>query len=184
MTNNEPCIKTDRVTSSAFLELVVCSLCQGILWIPKACKNCETPYCSTCIKNRQAETSETIQCPNTCSGFVERKCPVAILYILKKLEVKCRNTIYGCNEILPYNSLETHEEECIYRQKICSGCEKKFAKKDLQEHHSTCSSVALTCSEFNTVYHRQGKNNHTEIICLHIQLHQARGIKRNKMKTY
>ncbi len=173
-TKYEPYIKRDRVTSSTFLELVVCSLCQGILWVPKACKDCQAPYCLTCIKNRQADTSEPIRCPNICSGFVEHKCPTAVLHILSRLEVKCRNTMHGCNEILPYNSLETHEEECGYRQKPCSGCEKEFAKKDFQEHHSTCPLVSLTCPECNTVYQRKDEKNHTEIICLRIQLRQQK----------
>jgi hypothetical protein len=141
-TNHEPYIKKDRVTNLAFLELVVCRLCEGILWMPKMCKICEVLYCSKCIKNRQAETSEPIRCSNTCSGFVEHRCSAAILHILNSFKIQCRNRIYGCNEILSYSSLETHEEECGYRQKLCSGCEKEFAKKDFQEHHDTCPLVS------------------------------------------
>jgi hypothetical protein len=177
--SNKPYLNKDRVKNPTYDELIICSLCQGILWKPKACKNCETPYCSLCIKVRQRKTLEPIRCSTTCHcpGFIEHTCSRHILLILSRLEIKCRYTLHGCNEILPYNNLETHEEACDYQQKTCSGCQKQIAKKDFQDHYNACPLVLLTCVECNSVYKRQDQTNHTETTCLRIQLHQAQGIK-------
>jgi uncharacterized C2H2 Zn-finger protein len=170
----KPHLEKDRVKTATYPELVVCSICKGILWLPKGCKDCETPYCSSCIKNRQLETSKPIQCPTNCSGFIEDRCSRAILFILSKLEVECLYTPHGCNETLPYNNLETHEEACGYQQKTCSGCGQAINKKDFQKHESTCSLVSLKCPECDTIYQRQDAEKHTDIKCLRIQLRQQK----------
>lgn len=172
ITEYAPYINRERVISSPYLELVTCSLCQGILWIPKACKNCDAPYCSSCIKNRQAETSQPVQCSKDCSEFIENRCSAPILHILSRLKVKCRNTTYGCQQILSYGSLETHEEECGYRQKRCPGCANDFSKIDFDDHHSKCPLVLLTCPDCNTDFQRKNESEHTAIPCLRIQLRQ------------
>jgi hypothetical protein len=95
---------------------------------------------------------------------------------LSKLAVKCRYEIHGCEQILPYNHLETHEEICGYQQKTCSGCEKDFALKDFKSHESTCPLVTLTCPECNTNYRRQDQDKHTETKCLREQLIQVKAV--------
>lgn len=174
ISNEEPYLNKDRVKNPVYPELIICSICKGILWLPKACDSCETPYCSPCMKNWQLTKSIPIPCPNTCSSFSERRCPVAVLYILSRLEVRCRYEICGCNETLLHNSLETHEEECGYRPIACRGCEQEIAKKDFKSHKSTCSLVLLTCSECNSIYKRQDETKHTETKCLREQLIQQK----------
>ncbi len=172
--NNGPYLKKERVGNLMYPELIICSLCKGLLWLPKSCVNCETSYCSLCIKKWQAENSEPIICPKPCSGFSERNCPAAVVHILNTLEVKCRNTLYGCNETLRYTSLETHEEVCGYRQMTCDGCQQEIARQDFQEHNSTCLLVLLECPECATVYQRQYEESHTETTCLREQLIQQK----------
>lgn len=179
-TSNEPYLKKDRVKNRTYPELIVCHICQGILWLPIACQNCETPYCSSCIEGWKQETSQPIPCPNNCSGFIERKCSAAIFHILSTLEVKCLYTSNGCNKILPYNSLDSHEEHCDYRQKPCSGCRQKIATKNFKDHYNECPFVVLQCSECATLYQRQDKEKHTASMCSQIQLHRAQNPTKQK----
>jgi hypothetical protein len=169
-----PNLAQDRVENLSYADLVVCRLCQGILWLPVACKTCEIPYCLSCIKNWQLECSESGKCPNNCSQYIQRACPPAIAHILAKLQVICRYEPNGCTETLLYDKLNGHEDACGYRQLTCSGCKKEIAKKDYNEHDNQCKFVLLTCSECSTVYQRQDADKHSETKCLRVQLNELR----------
>jgi len=170
--SNEPYINRTRVTDGPYLDFVICSLCRGVAWIPIICHNCEALYCSLCVKSHHATKLDPIQCPSKCSGFSKGRCSAVVFGILSKLNVTCRNQVYGCEEIVHYNSLETHEEECGYRQKDCSGCQNQISKKDFNDHFGTCPSVVLTCSECNADYRRKDQDGHTDIVCIRAQLRQ------------
>jgi coenzyme F420-reducing hydrogenase delta subunit len=164
----------DRVINLALSDLVVCHLCQGILWLPVACQTCETAYCMSCIKAWLLESEEPVRCPNECSTYIQRKCPTAITHILTKLQVICRYKSNGCTEVLLYDRLETHEEVCGYRLLTCSGCKEQVVKNNFKEHYDHCLLIPLTCTECSTVYERQDAHEHTEMKCLFVQLHQLR----------
>jgi hypothetical protein len=171
---DEPYLTKDRVINLTLPDLVVCSLCQGILWLPIACKFCEKPFCSSCMEAWKLENSKCTACPNNCPNYVERLCPQANNHVLGTLQVTCRYQPNGCTETLPYNNLETHEEACGYRPIICSGCDKAIVRKDFNEHYNTCPLVLITCTECNSVYERQHESQHTELKCLRVQLNQVR----------
>jgi hypothetical protein len=180
---DQPYLTQDRVNNLTLSELVVCSLCQGILWLPVACRTCEIPYCSSCIKSWKL--SEPTRCPsNNCSQYNQRDCPRSNITILSLLQVVCRYRSHGCTQTLPYNNLETHEEECGFRPITCSGCQEKIVKKDFKEHHRKCLLVLLTCPECDTIYQRQNEGNHTETICLRVQLHKLRDQVKQNEKTW
>ncbi len=171
---DEPYLAKDRVINLTLPDLVTCPLCDGILWLPIACRICEKPYCLSCIEAWQKVTTESTPCPKPCTGFDRRLCPQANIHVLNTLKVTCRYQPNGCEETLPYNNLETHEEACGYRQIICSGCDDRIIKKDFNEHYNTCPLVLITCTECNSVYERQHESQHTELKCLRVQLNQVR----------
>ena len=170
--NKKPYIRINRVTSVGLPEPVICGLCEGILWEPMGCNNdnCETPYCASCIKNQQTDSVESIPCPTGCSGYMKNRCSMAIIRLLRRVEVKCVNTEYGCNQILLYDSLEAHENQCDYEQKQCSGCAKYFCKKDFDDHQNACQLVEIICPDCDSCFERKNKPKHTEIVCLRVQV--------------
>ncbi|CAF2068235.1 unnamed protein product [Rotaria magnacalcarata] len=168
----QPYLVQDRVKNLTLPDHTICSLCRGILWKPVACQTCETPFCSSCIKSWQIETSEPTRCPANCSKYIQRKCPRAITSILSNLQTICRYKQNGCTKIVPYSDLQTHEETCDHRLITCSGCQKEVVKKDFQDHHSKCQLVLLRCPECAAVYQRQDEGSHTETVCLRVRLHQ------------
>ncbi len=182
---DRPYLSKDRIINLLLSDLVICPLCQGVLWLPEACEDCETTYCASCIKAWKIETpSEPTLCPNDGLQYIKRKCPPAINHILSKLQVICRYKPNGCSEILPYGYLETHEELCDYRLRTCSGCKAEIIKMNFNEHYSQCPVVSLTCPECNTVFQRQDQDEHTETKCLRIQLNQLRDeMMQNEQKT-
>ena len=172
--HDDPYLSKERVIDLLLSDLIICRLCENVLWLPVACQTCETAFCTSCIKTWKIETPEPTRCPTDCSEYIQRNCPSTINYILRKLQIFCRYESNGCTEILSYNRLETHEEVCDYRLRTCSGCQEKFIKKNFKEHYNQCPMVSLTCSQCDTVYQRHDEDEHTEIRCLRIQLHQLR----------
>ncbi|CAF0754894.1 unnamed protein product [Adineta ricciae] len=145
--NDVPYLPTTRAKKLELVPLVLCSLCQGILWSPVACRNCDTPYCAA-----------------------------SNLLVLKTLQITCRFNEHGCPETLMYNDLKQHEEQCGYYLMTCNGCEAKIIKNDFQQHHTTCPLVVLKCNECASLYKRRDESEHTEARCLRVQLHQIREI--------
>ncbi|CAF0982631.1 unnamed protein product [Adineta ricciae] len=169
---DRPYLAKERASDITMPKLVICPLCGGFLWRPIACTTCETPFCKSCIKNWKAERTEPIPCPENCTEFIERKCPAGYLYALSELKLTCLNKSHGCNETLPYNNLETHEESCNYRLKTCPGCRTEIIRMEFDEHCAQCPLFLLTCPECNTSYQRQYAGEHNDTVCLRIQLRQ------------
>ncbi|CAF1341999.1 unnamed protein product [Adineta steineri] len=180
----QPYLPKDRVINLTLPDLLVCTICDGIAWLPVACKNCEKPFCLPCIETWKTEREDLITCPHNCSEFIQRACPPAIIHILNTLQVTCRYKTNGCAETLSYNNLEKHEKGCGYRLMTCSGCDEKIVQKDFQEHESECALVSLKCNECTSVYQRRKQDEHTEITCLRVQLHQLRDRMTQKEKDY
>ncbi|UJR32890.1 hypothetical protein I4U23_020351 [Adineta vaga] len=176
---DQPYLLKDRAVALSIPKLVICSLCQGVLWLPIACQTCDTPFCISCIKNWKVDAAEPHLCPHDNHEYIQRKCPSGNMYALSKLQITCRYKPHGCSESLPYNNLETHEETCDYRLKTCSGCSAEFTKMNFNEHYRGCPFVLLKCNECATDFQRQYQVEHTEINCLRIQLHKIRDEREN-----
>lgn len=98
---NELGLSNDRVQSIPGIELsdVECStICEGILWKPVSCANCETHYCSMCIE--EWLTHHPNQCPMRCNGYDQRPCSRFIARQLSKLQIKCIYQSNGCNQVI------------------------------------------------------------------------------------
>ncbi|CAF4161494.1 unnamed protein product [Adineta steineri] len=169
---DSPYLSKDRITDLAHAELTVCSLCNGLLWLPVACEKCETSFCTSCIKTWRIEAEDPRLCPKCSTEYIQRPCPGAITHVLSTFNIICHHKPHGCSAIVPYKSLETHEETCNYRQKTCPGCEEKIIRMHFNAHYYTCPSVLLTCPECNSIYQRQNADQHTDYKCLRVQLNQ------------
>lgn len=169
-----PHIDKSRVVQLSYPKLVECQLCNGILWKPIACSECEKPFCESCIAAWQKEKQNAKRCPEACSSYSERPCPPANLYILRKLQIACRYASRQCHEILEYEQLEGHEKICGCLPMVCPGCGEEVDKQEFDRHTNTCLLVELKCSECDLTYRRELASEHTEIKCMREQLQQLR----------
>ncbi|CAF0991054.1 unnamed protein product [Didymodactylos carnosus] len=160
-------ISTDRISDHCLVyDICLCPICQNILWKPVACKVCENAFCSKCITTwlYKQYRSRPI-CPFNCN-YRERKCPSILLNLLSKLKVDCRYKSIGCENIICYEALERHEDECQYQMKQCKGCEKSILLKDLDDHENECDMIDVICCKCQYVYKQKEMKNHNQIRCL------------------
>ncbi|CAF2812031.1 unnamed protein product [Rotaria sp. Silwood2] len=152
---NELGLVTERVQVSTQVDLseLVCStICENILWKPVSCQQCETHFCSTCI--RQWLIKRPNQCPIRCDTFIERPCSKFIARQLAKLQIACIHQPNGCKEIIPYEALEKHEMMCGYQLVKCTACEMEILQRNLSEHQSQCSLIPQTTADCKILYQR------------------------------
>ncbi|CAF1346087.1 unnamed protein product [Didymodactylos carnosus] len=137
-------IDSDRIVNTAFLDdYHKCQICHSVLWKPVACKTCEKPYCKTCIdKWLNGKIEKT--CPNRCK-YEERNCSPLTSTLLAKLEISCIYKTDGCKQILLYDSLERHENQCDYQGKECFGCKQLYPKNFLRQHEQQCDMIKFFC---------------------------------------
>src|ERR1700722_14017344 len=79
-----------------------CPICQCLLWKPRSCSSCQHLFCEKCI---QMWIENTNQCPFQCESYEERRCPPYIQSLLSRLNIRCRNSSFGCTEIVSYDLL-------------------------------------------------------------------------------
>ncbi|CAF1505648.1 unnamed protein product [Didymodactylos carnosus] len=159
-------ISADRVVSGSSLEECLCPICRCILWKPVACKTCLNSFCLNCVK--QWLEQKTI-CPFNCQ-YEQRKSPPILITLLSKLKIRC--SYNECDQILPYESLEKHENECLYQLLTCRGCEKMILRKDLVEHEKQCDLVDIECKKCKYIYKQKDAMTHDAIQCLECSMNQ------------
>ncbi|CAF5015778.1 unnamed protein product [Rotaria sp. Silwood1] len=171
---NDIGLATERVQCSTQIDLneLICStICENVLWKPVACQQCETHFCSMCI--RKWLIKKPNQCPMRCDRFIERSCSKIITRQLAKLQIVCIYQPNGCNEVVPYEALEKHEMTCGYQIVKCTACLKEILQKDLTEHQSQCQLNVTTFADFNIINKQNDVLQYqSEIISLREQLRQ------------
>ena len=85
---------------------ITCPICQGIINDPYFCNKCQNNFCSKCI-NKWKDNST--KCPFRCLSpiYIQNKFLTRIFSEL--LKFKCQK---GCDEIISYNNISTHFENC------------------------------------------------------------------------
>ncbi|CAF2220572.1 unnamed protein product, partial [Rotaria magnacalcarata] len=166
VTANKEGISSDLIPELPRLDSsdVQCMICRDVLRKPIACQTCQTPFCSTCINHWLSESPG--QCPMRCSIFVQGPCPRLIIKLLSRMKIMCPYQPHGCNELISYEALDNHEEECDYQTKQCPGCQTHMLKKELIKHVEECPLIVLTCKDCNISYQRRyAAELHTDAIC-------------------
>jgi len=100
----------------------------------------------------------------------KKKVPPILNGILSDIEVACCYSINGCGEVLRYNTLENHENNCGFVASQCRGCEKLICKKELEIHEASCDSVILQCKNCKSMLKRVEMKSHTQEDCLQSQV--------------
>ncbi|UJR32671.1 hypothetical protein I4U23_020132 [Adineta vaga] len=113
-----------------------CAICQGLLWKPRSCGSCQHLFCTKCIR-AWLKINPTI-CPFRCSS---------------RLTLHCRNSSFGCTEILSYDQLEQHQTtDCQFPTKQCRICQKYILLSLLDQHQTSCIPTSIECFLCNLSY--------------------------------
>ncbi|CAF0891482.1 unnamed protein product [Didymodactylos carnosus] len=172
-------INEERVHKNVNGEMVYCPICHCLLWKPVACKSCENSYCSPCMEEWISKNQDT--CPLGCR-YEQRKCPPLLMNILSKLAIECRYKTNGCSEVVAYEALEKHQNECIYQLVQWLGCEQKKLEKDLDQHQHQQDHVESQCAESEKTYVQEDISTHNGIKCLQSQSNSTK--EEMEQKTY
>jgi hypothetical protein len=132
-------LHTDRVISNqkVNVDYLSCFLCKNILWQPEKCNDCSTHFCRFCIRFSLLKSRK---CPTCLNEYYPVSPDHYLVEDLNNLQVKCVHTYSGCNKILVYKSMSEHENECIYKEKVCEECNTKILKKSYHTHIVLCKN--------------------------------------------
>lgn len=96
----------NAIQVEAFLQELICGICNNVLKNPIECKQCEKPLCGDC-KYHWFQNN-----PNTCPFCREKsqfdRVNRMTRNLLSKLMFKCCYIEKGCTEVLPYEKLFSH----------------------------------------------------------------------------
>ena len=127
-----------------------CSICQCLVWKPRACSTCHQIFCEKCIQTWLDNPTSQNKCPFRCQPFKDDPCSLEIQSALSRLNIRCRNASFGCSEIVPYDQLEQHENiQCQYPTKRCSKCEQWVLVSKFDEHQQSkdlCHPCPIKCT--------------------------------------
>ena len=144
-------IDRDRIVDDHLVpDEYFCPICQYLLWKPRSCSSCQHLFCQKCIQTWIENTNNVNKCPFRCQSYEERRCPPYVQSLLSRLNIRCRNSSFGCTEILSYDNLEHHENvECKYLSKTCSECKQSVLVSKLNEHQEVkglCIPQPIKCT--------------------------------------
>ena len=115
-----------------------CSICSKIMINPTDCENCGHSFCYECISKTN--------CPFGCKKKNLKPASNGITNLLNNLKFKCSNE--GCEEVINYIDIKTHEKLCLFQKMICPNkeCSEQVIKKDLENHiKNDCKYTMINC---------------------------------------
>ncbi|CAF3160525.1 unnamed protein product [Rotaria sp. Silwood2] len=147
----EESIDRDRIFNGDLVpDEYFCPICQYLLWKPRSCSSCQHLFCEKCIRMWSENSNNENKCPFRCQPFEERSCPPYLQSLLSHLNIHCRNSSFGCREVLSYDALEHHENvQCQYLTQRCLECEKLVLISLLDEHRQIpgfCVPQPIKCT--------------------------------------
>lgn len=135
----------DKEAHKNFVELIKCKICFNVLINPYDCTSCGNSFCYNCIENLIKNKE---MCPFRCTSYTITPSSLSITSYLSKLNFECLNKANGCNEIIPYNNVETHDKECKFFYTTCPNkqCSKKMKWTLLENHlRNECEFSLFKC---------------------------------------
>lgn len=124
-----------------FLDSAVCIIHQDIVMEAHECDKCEAVFCKPCvdvwIKNFNQK-----KCPN-CKDINFKMQAVGRKFrnSLSAIKFYCESKAKGCEEIIPYDNLAEHKNNCKFAKKECPGCNQKFLISVISQHQSDCKEA-------------------------------------------
>ncbi|CAF3679636.1 unnamed protein product [Adineta steineri] len=149
-------IGRDRIVNEHLVdEDYFCTICCCLLWKPCACSKCHHDFCQNCLHTwLENPNNNGKRCPLCRQPFEEEPCSSQIYSTLDHLNIYCRNSKFGCKQILHYNSLELHETvDCEYPSERCSECDQLILISKRDEHYEIpelCTPRPVKCTSCQT----------------------------------
>ena len=129
-------INKDYLTSLG--DFYKCSICSKIMINPTDCESCGHSFCNECISKSK--------CPFDCKAKNLKPASNGITNLLNNLKFKCNNE--GCEEVINYIDIKSHEKLCPFQKMICPNkeCGQQVIKKDLENHiKNECKYTMIKC---------------------------------------
>ncbi|UJR32467.1 hypothetical protein I4U23_019929 [Adineta vaga] len=134
-----------------------CHICKHLLWKPISCSSCQHLFCEKCLRTWLQNTNNANKCPFRCQPFEERRCPPYVHSILSKLTIRCRNSSFECNQLVPVSKFAEHQQSaelCILQPIRCTICQNYFSKPVFQAHFHQCSEELINAFLERTRQHQ------------------------------
>ena len=145
------------------LQILKCKICLNILLNPYDCSKCGNSFCFSCInKLKESDT----KCPFGCTDYEIMPSSFAIKKFLNQLHFSCLNKENGCNEIISYNNIETHDKNCEYINSICPNnqCGMKLPWHLLKNHlQNECLYTLFECEKCHLKLNRKELVSHNKL---------------------
>ncbi|CAF1452952.1 unnamed protein product, partial [Didymodactylos carnosus] len=127
-------------------DYLFCPICRNPLWKPVSCKTCEKSFCKRCIDEwLRSQNAVQKRCPSSNCLYIEKRCSPLLNSLLSRVLARCQYSNFGCQQIVLYDSLVKHEDECEYRAGKCRGCKKELLEKDVKLHEQNCEQILIHC---------------------------------------
>ncbi|CAF1275781.1 unnamed protein product [Didymodactylos carnosus] len=121
--------KSFTTTTTNVDQEYLCTICHNILWKPVSCSSCENSFCSSCIQTWLTKQQNPVKlCPFKCE-YKQKRVPPILNTFLSKLIFSCAFAQNGCQEQLNYDSIENHEQQCVYEQQQCPLCQQFYSNR-------------------------------------------------------
>ena len=139
-----------------------CSICSKIMINPTDCESCGHSFCYECISKSK--------CPFGCEKKNLKPSSNGITNLLNNLKFKCINE--GCDEIINYIDIKTHENICPFQKMICPNqqCGCHILKKNLEKHiKEECNYSLISCENCGYKFPRCQISEHEKMCSLAYQ---------------
>lgn len=97
-------------------DIIICTICTGVVINPLQCSECDNCFCSTCI---QKWNEKSVTCPFKCDFFSVKEPSRIIKNIFAKIIFTCPK---GCSTHASYNDLHEHLSQCSNEKGPCPVC--------------------------------------------------------------
>ncbi|KAF6019057.1 TRAF3 [Bugula neritina] len=165
------------INAARLKKLYGCAICNDVVVQPHQTP-CGNRVCKKCIEEMFGSLS-VIKCPLPHDDMdeeelKEEQCqqeglvrdavvpdPGSQRFLLKE-KCFCENQEYGCCENPPWKKLKEHQAICVFEPDRCpnQGCNKLFAKKDLQLHTAECEFGIVKCNFCQQSFKRKDMEEH------------------------
>lgn len=153
---------TDRFISPVN-DALSCCICRDVLEDPLQAP-CEHAYCRTCI---EAWLVHETSCPEDRRPLTLSSLRPLFRYMrndLNRLQIRCRNHAYGCQQVLALEFLQSHERNCVYERLKCPNerCAFYAPRQEVDEHFRTCEYSQTECPQgcgFTIMRHNRVQHN-------------------------
>lgn len=137
-------ISIERILNKDFIKIerFSCSICKNLLIDMKKCSLCNAHFCSNCISKVKNESN---YCPSC--HMLNYKIEEGEAYLKKfilDLQINCKYSSKGCNEISYYQSIFDHEDICKFREKHCENCNRTLDYEEYYNHLIDCYKILET----------------------------------------